>query len=110
MRARRIDENQPKIVQAFRDFGCDVIHTHTLGKGAPDLFVAYSGIWLAIEVKAQHGKLTEAQERLYEGLKTRPRIVRDLGEVKATVDVLKGWHEAIRAFPKPPFNDFWKHF
>jgi hypothetical protein len=51
---------------------------------------------LAIEVKGQHGKLTEAQETLYSGLKTRPRIVRNVEEVKATVDTLKRWHKAIR--------------
>lgn len=95
-RAARVDSNQVVIVEAFRAAGCDVLHTHQLGKGAPDLFVAYSGIWLAIEVKGDKGKLTEAQERLYEGLKTRPRIVRDLGEVRATVDTLKRWNDAIR--------------
>lgn len=95
-RAARIDRNQPAIVEAFRAAGCDVVHAHTLGQGAPDLFVAFSGIWLAVEVKGQRGKLTEAQETLYEGLKTRPRIVRNVDEVKATVDTLKRWHKAIR--------------
>ncbi len=95
-RAARVDANQVEIVEAFRAHGCDVLHTHQLGKGAPDLFVAFSGIWLAIEVKAQQGKLTEAQERLYAGLKTRPRIVRNVDEVDATVDTLKRWHKAIR--------------
>lgn len=109
-RAARVDSNQVEIVEAFRAAGCDVLHTHQLGQGAPDLFVAFSGIWLAIEVKSQHGKLTEAQETLYNGLKTRPRIVRNVEEVKATVDTLKRWHEAIRNAPKPPFNEFWKEF
>jgi len=95
-RAARTDENQVEIVKAFRAAGCDVLHTHQLGQGAPDLFVAFSGIWLAIEVKGQHGKLTEAQETLYSGLKTRPRIVRNVEEVKTTVDTLKRWHKAIR--------------
>ena len=98
MRTRaRVDANQPEIVEAFRKMGCDVLHTHQLGKGAPDLFVAFSGIWLAIEVKTQRGELTEAQERLYEGLKTRPRIVRTVEEAQETVETLKRWHEAIKA-------------
>ena len=95
-RAARIDSNQVEIVEAFRAAGCDVLHTHQLGQGAPDLFVAFAGIWLAIEVKGQQGKLTSSQESLYNSLKTRPRIVRNVGEVKATVDTLKRWHEAIR--------------
>ena len=41
MRTRaRIDAVQPEIVAAFRAHGCDVLHTHQLGKGAPDLFLA----------------------------------------------------------------------
>ena len=98
MRTRaRIDAVQPEIVAAFRAMGCDVLHTHQLGRGAPDLFVAYSGIWLAIELKGESGKLTKAQERLYEGLKTRPRIVRTVEEAQETVETLKRWHEAIKA-------------
>ena len=96
-RAAKVDSNQPEIVEAFRKMGCDVLHTHQLGKGYPDLFVAYSGIWLAIEVKGQQGKLTEAQETLYGTLRTRPRIVRDVTEAWDTVEVLKRWHAAIAA-------------
>ena len=109
-RAARVDSNQVEIVEAFRAAGCDVLHTHQLGQGAPDLFVAFSGIWLAIEVKTQHGKLTEAQETLYSGLKTRPRIVRNVEEVAETVRTLKRWHEAIRNAPTPPYNEFWRDF
>jgi len=95
-RAARIDLVQPEIVAAFRAAGCDVLHTHTLGRGAPDIFVAFGGIWLACEIKGDKGKLTSSQESLYNSLKTRPRIVRNVEEVKATVDTLKRWHEAIR--------------
>ena len=95
-RAARIDVNQPSIVEAFRAHGCDYLHTHQLGKGYPDGFVAFGGIWLAIEIKGESGTLTEAQERLYGTLKTLPRIVRNVDEVDETVRTLKRWHEAIR--------------
>lgn len=95
-RAARADKNQPEIVEAFRAHGCDYLHTHQLGQGYPDGFVAFGGIWLAIEIKGKDGKLTEAQETLYSGLKTRPRIVRNVEEVKATVNTLKRWHKAIQ--------------
>ena len=96
-RAAKIDANQPDIVEAFRKMGCDVLHTHTLGKGAPDLVVVYSGIALLVEIKGAKGKLTEAQETLYSTLRTRPRIVRDVQEAWSVVEVLKGWHRKIAA-------------
>ena len=96
-RAAKVDTVQPEIVAAFRSMGCDVLHTHTLGKGAPDLVVVYSGIALLVEVKGAKGKLTEAQETLYSTLKTRPRIVRDIQEAWGVVEVLKAWHRKIAA-------------
>ena len=96
MRTRaRIDQNQPAIVETFRAHGCDVLHTHQLGKGAPDVFVGWNGLWLACEIKTPAGRLTKAQERLYGTLRTRPRIVRSVEEADAAVGVLKGWHRAI---------------
>jgi hypothetical protein len=98
MRTRaRVDANQPEIVEAFRAMGCDVLHTHQLGKGAPDLVVSYSGISLMVECKAEKGKLTKAQETLYSTLRTRPRLVRNVDEVRATFETLERWHHAIRS-------------
>ncbi len=94
-RAAKIDANPPAIVEAFREMGCDVLHTHQLGQGAPDLVVTYSGISILVECKGDKGKLTEAQERLYSTLRTKPRIVRDVTEAWDCVEVLRGWHRAI---------------
>lgn len=58
--------------------------------------VAITQPFSVVEVKAQRGKLTEAQETLYSGLKTRPRIVRTVEEAREAVRTLKRWHEAIR--------------
>lgn len=96
-RAAKIDVNQPAIVEAFRDFGCDVLHTHQLGQGAPDLVVTYSGISLLVECKAPKGKLTEAQEALYGKLRTRPRIVRTVEEAAEACATLMRWHRKIAA-------------
>jgi hypothetical protein len=40
-RAAKTDDNQPAIVEAFRDLGCKVHHTHMVGKGFPDIVVAW---------------------------------------------------------------------
>jgi Holliday junction resolvase len=96
MRTRaRVDVVQPALVKAFRDAGMDVLHTHQLGKGYPDLFVGWNGIWLAVEVKSDKGSLTKAQERLHKKLRIAPRIVRDTDDVKAACIVLWTWHRLI---------------
>ena len=41
MRAKRADRNQPEIVKALRQYGCSVLHTHTMGEGFPDLIVGH---------------------------------------------------------------------
>ena len=51
MRIARVDANQPEIVRAVRRVGGEVLYTHTLGQGAPDIFVAIGGAWYAVEIK-----------------------------------------------------------
>ena len=97
-RRAKVDLNQRTLVAAFRKLGCDVLHTHTLGKGYPDCFVAYAGLWLAIEIKGEKGKLSDAQESLYGKLRTQPRIVRNVEDVSATVATLRRWHVAISSY------------
>lgn len=47
----RVDSNQPEIVKAFRELGWSVLHTHTIGSGAPDIIVAKNGFTACIEIK-----------------------------------------------------------
>ena len=51
MRVRKADDNQPEIVKAFRSAGCSVAHTHTIGKGFPDIAVGVSGLNILVEIK-----------------------------------------------------------
>jgi hypothetical protein len=52
MRKRaRVDANQKKIVSQIRGVGCSVLHTHQLGKGAPDIIVGYKFNNYLIEIK-----------------------------------------------------------
>lgn len=39
---KRVDRNQKSIVEALRDIGATVWHTHEAGKGAPDIVVGYN--------------------------------------------------------------------
>jgi hypothetical protein len=51
--ARRRDENEPDIVEAFEKLGCSV--TRLDGQGVPDLLVGYRGRTLLVEVKCPFG-------------------------------------------------------
>lgn len=51
MRASKIDENQPEIVEAFRKMGCSVAITSAVGKGFPDIVVGCNHINLMVEIK-----------------------------------------------------------
>jgi Holliday junction resolvase len=63
MRIRaRVDANQKKIVAQLRGIGCSVLHTHQLGKGAPDIIVGYNFNNYLIEIK--DGSKPKAQQKL----------------------------------------------
>jgi hypothetical protein len=49
--AKKVDKNQAVVVKALRDNGADVYLLHMVGKGIPDLLVAYEGHTILIEIK-----------------------------------------------------------
>lgn len=49
--AAKVDSNQSEIVEALRQVGAQVQPLHTVGKGCPDLLVAYRGQWYTGEIK-----------------------------------------------------------
>lgn len=61
-RAAKADDNQPQIVKAFRQLGFSVAHTHTIGKGFPDIIVGRDGINTLVEIK--DGKKVKSQRQL----------------------------------------------
>ena len=60
--AKKIDANQPLIVQCLRDCGATVVSTATVGKGFPDLIVGYGGRNFLFEIKTEKGKLHQVQQ------------------------------------------------
>ncbi|NUY33275.1 hypothetical protein F0160_22585 [Paraburkholderia sp. JPY303] len=68
--ARRADGNQGDIVKALRAAGCQVVPTHTIGQGFPDLVVDFHSRTCLIEVKdpskpKADRKLTPAQAEFH---------------------------------------------
>lgn len=64
---RRVDANQPEIVEALRGIGCSVIDLSAIGKGCPDLLVYSPSTQkvLLFEVKnpKAKGKLNKLQQK-----------------------------------------------
>ena len=56
------DDNQPQIVKAFRPLGYSVAHTHTIGKGFPDIVIGRDGVNTLVEIK--DGSKVKSQRQL----------------------------------------------
>jgi len=61
-RKARVDANQKEIVKKLRELEISVLHTHQLGKGAPDLILGYRNENFLIELK--DGNKTKSQQKL----------------------------------------------
>ena len=61
-RNAKADDNQPQIVKAFRQLGYSVAHTHTIGKGFPDIVIGRDGVNTLVEIK--DGLKTKSQRQL----------------------------------------------
>lgn len=61
--AKKIDKNQPVIVEALRKLGATVQPMHTMGEGFPDLLVGFNGKDYKIEIKNPeiYGKPSDKQ-------------------------------------------------
>lgn len=88
-RNAKVDANHPEIVAAFRKLGASVLSLANLGRGVPDLLVAWCGVTMLVEVKAPKGKETEDQLRFFEDWQGQIFIVRDTEGVLTVVRLLK---------------------
>ena len=61
-RAARIDGNHIEIVKEFRGYpGVSVLSLAAIGKGVPDLLVAFRGVTWLVEIKMGKGKQNAKQ-------------------------------------------------
>jgi hypothetical protein len=51
MRAKRVDDNQKRIVEQLRKLNISVQHLHTIGQGCPDLLLGFRNRNFLIELK-----------------------------------------------------------
>ena len=87
MRAKRIDENQTTLVEELRKLpGVTVSHTHTLGKGFPDIIVGCKGVNYLFEIKnpskpKSGRKLTPDEVRWHEGWTGQVSVIETVYDV-----------------------------
>lgn len=93
--ARKADSNQPEIVKGLRKVGAKVQHIHTIGKGCPDILVAYQNRWFVAEVKDGNKppsaqQLTPDEKEWHEDFSQAApvHIWRNLDEALATIGAI----------------------
>jgi hypothetical protein len=86
MTPKRVDLNQVSLVQYARRMGANVEHLHTIGRGCPDLLVAYRGRWLVVEVKADNGRLTPDEARWHAAFSAPVQVWRTVADVVRTLE------------------------
>jgi hypothetical protein len=64
-RAGRVDENQPRIVKAFRAVGATVEILSSVGGGVPDTLIGFRGINGLFEIKDPNGRGLNATQRIW---------------------------------------------
>ena len=95
-RAARTDSNHLELVKAFRTLGCSVLSLAAMGKGVPDLLVAFHGITWLVEVKMPKGRETEYQIEFAESWEGCRAIVRDVAGVTTTVRIMSDQAQMLK--------------
>jgi hypothetical protein len=85
----RVDANQAQIVEVFRERGAVVDITARVGNGFPDIVVNYTGLFAAVEIKTETGKLRTIQSRWYGAHRGLRFVVRDVDDVDAVLDCMR---------------------
>ena len=95
-RASKVDGNHNVIVQAFRALGCSVQSLAAVGKGVPDLLVAFAGLNHLVEIKDGSKRKSQRQftksQVVWASTWRAPRhLVESVDDVQRLV---KAWRDA----------------
>lgn len=88
-RRARVDTNQASIVAHLRALGATIIHTHTIGRGCPDIVVGINGRNLLIEIKYKRARLTPDEITWHSQWRGHVAIVRNFDDIERIVGGLQ---------------------
>jgi hypothetical protein len=89
MSYKKVDSNQKEIVEALRKAGASVQSLASIGKGCPDLLVAFRGENFLLEVKSfELAELTPDELAWHAGWVGQVSVVRTLIEAFRAVGVM----------------------
>jgi hypothetical protein len=80
MRAAKIDQNQPGIVNGLMKLGASVQILNQVKRGAPDLLIGFRGKNYLIEIKSDHGRLNNDQKMWHGTWNGQVAVAHDLDE------------------------------
>lgn len=105
MRVRKVDDNQVEIVAAFRNLGCSVWITSSLGQGAPDIVVAGKGWCVPVEIKdgskpPSQRKLTRKEEEWRDSWIGPYAVIESIDEAFQLVNDWNHKHEDLHSVQK----------
>tara|TARA_R110000787_G_scaffold105550_1_gene212956 strand:- start:887 stop:1174 length:288 start_codon:yes stop_codon:yes gene_type:complete len=86
----RVDSNQKDIVSQLRKIGCSVLHTHQLGKGAPDIIIGYNSRNYLVEIKdgskpLSQQKLTKDEVKFQSEWKGTYIVINNFDDLKGII-------------------------
>jgi hypothetical protein len=87
-RAAKVDANQGPIVEALRKVGASVQSLAAVGRGCPDLLVAYRGRNFLLEVKQLKGKMTPDQKRWFVSWRGDVALVRSAHDALVVIGAI----------------------
>ena len=92
--ASKADENQVRVVEELRAYGCKVDHTHTLRRGRPDIIVGYAGWLFWFELKRnEREELTDKEAAFFNEWDGMPILRADSadGAIRSMDLWIRGW-------------------
>jgi hypothetical protein len=87
-RAAKVDANQDQIVSALRAAGASVQSLAPIGRGCPDLLVAFRRAMFLLEVKDGKGKTNEIQKRWHIEWSADVHVVRSPDEALRVIGAM----------------------
>jgi hypothetical protein len=81
MQVKKVDLNQPEIIEQAKKLGMSVQSLHTIGKDCPDVLFGYAGINILCEIKSGNNDLSEGQKIYHDNWQGQIATVRNIDDV-----------------------------